>query len=360
MRRFGLLIAGFAVAGLSAPLALSLSISFARAEVPLNGYFIARAACPAVRSIRTGVNPGDITTEVDRAYTLFSKNRPAASHYLVQVSGANPERRWVAVSCGEHVVPADGSMVVAEGGGDTPLVGGSTGPAPVSPSGPTPGSMPAPSFVLAASWQPAFCETRPGKPECVSQVVDRFDATHFALHGLWPQPRGNDYCGVSSAERTADKAGRWDDLPAVDITAETRQELDRVMPGTQSNLHRHEYTKHGTCYPEGSAENYYLASLLLMQQLNASAVQELFASNIGATIDAEQIQAAFDAAFGPDAGQRVRISCANDGGRRVITELQISLRGTITEETRIEDLLANAGTANTGCASGVVDAVGLQ
>lgn len=356
MRRFGLLIAGLSLAGIS----VALSVGIARAEVPLNGYFIARAACPAVRSIRTGVNPGDIATEVDRAYTLFSKNKPAASHFLVQVAGANPERRWVAVSCGEHVVPADGSMVVAEGGGDTPPIGGSTGPAPVSPPVSPPSSMPAPSFVLAASWQPAFCETRPGKVECRNQTADRFDVTHFALHGLWPQPRGNDYCGVSSADKSADKAGRWDDLPAVDITAETRVELDRVMPGTQSNLQRHEYTKHGTCYPEGSAENYYLASLLLMQQLNASAVQELFASNIGATIDAGQIQAAFDEAFGPDAGRRVRISCTNDGGRRVITELQISLRGTITEETRIEDLLANAGAANTGCASGVVDAVGLQ
>src|SRR3546814_1497468 len=42
-------------------------------------------------------------------------------------------------------------------------------------------------FVLAVSWQPAFCETRPAKPECVTQDEDRFDASHFALHGLWPR-----------------------------------------------------------------------------------------------------------------------------------------------------------------------------
>src|SRR3546814_10932851 len=58
-------------------------------------------------------------------------------------------------------------------------------------------------FVLAVSWQPAFCETRPAKPECVTQDEDRFDASHFALHGLWPQPRGNVYCGVEPGLRAS-------------------------------------------------------------------------------------------------------------------------------------------------------------
>ena len=40
-------------------------------------------------------------------------------------------------------------------------------------------------MVLAVSWQPGFCETRPRLPECRSQKKSRYDATHFALHGLW-------------------------------------------------------------------------------------------------------------------------------------------------------------------------------
>ncbi|AXS41883.1 ribonuclease T [Breoghania sp. L-A4] len=320
------------------------------AEVPLNGYFIARAACPAVQSIRKGTNPGDVVTAVDHAYTLFAKNRPAASHYLILVEGAAPERRWVAVSCGEHVVPADGSQVVLNDG---------DAPDGDVPSG-QPSSTGAPAFVLAASWQPAFCETRPMKTECRNQTGDRFDASHFALHGLWPQPRGLDYCGVSARERADDKAGRWDALPALELSTQTRDQLDHVMPGTQSNLQRHEWTKHGSCYPGSSEDEYFRAALLLMEQLNASAVRELFANNIGATIDAEQIQAAFDAAFGANAGRRVRISCASDGGRRIITELQISLRGVISDETAMEDLFAEAATTQTGCSGGTVDPVGLQ
>ena len=42
-------------------------------------------------------------------------------------------------------------------------------------------------YVLAVNWQLAFCETRSRLPECRSQTEDRFDASHFTLHGLWPQ-----------------------------------------------------------------------------------------------------------------------------------------------------------------------------
>jgi ribonuclease T2 len=35
--------------------------------------------------------------------------------------------------------------------------------------------------VLAVSWQPAFCETRPRLPECRSQTADRFDASNFRI-----------------------------------------------------------------------------------------------------------------------------------------------------------------------------------
>ena len=39
-------------------------------------------------------------------------------------------------------------------------------------------------YALAISWQPAFCETLPRRRECREQTHDRFDASHFFLHGL--------------------------------------------------------------------------------------------------------------------------------------------------------------------------------
>ena len=48
-------------------------------------------------------------------------------------------------------------------------------------------SRTATKHVFAVAWQPGFCETQPDRRECRNQQQDRFDASHFALHGLWPQ-----------------------------------------------------------------------------------------------------------------------------------------------------------------------------
>ena len=50
-------------------------------------------------------------------------------------------------------------------------------------------------FVLALSWEPAFCETQPDVPECRSQTTGSLDARQFSLHGLWPP---DVYCDVDS------------------------------------------------------------------------------------------------------------------------------------------------------------------
>jgi len=123
-------------------------------------------------------------------------------------------------------------------------------------------------FILAASWQPAFCQTNQKKAECATQSGERYDATNFSLHGLWPMRQ--DYCGVPAEQKAADKDGQWTDLPAVDLTAETKTALDKAMPGTQSGLERHEWIKHGTC-TKMSADDYFATAIHLMGDLNASA-----------------------------------------------------------------------------------------
>ena len=212
-------------------------------------------------------------------------------------------------------------------------------------------------FVLAVSWQPAFCETRQELPECASQTDDRFDASHFTLHGLWPQPRDKAYCGVSADLRRLDEAGRWQALPAPAVSPETRAALDRVMPGSRSALDRHEWIKHGTCYGS-EPETYFGDSVRLLADLNRSAVRELFAAHIGKALAAREIRRAFDEAFGAGAGDRVHVGCRRAGARRLIVELTVSLAGPITPDRSLAALLQEAPVNFEGCRAGIVDRVG--
>jgi ribonuclease T2 len=211
-------------------------------------------------------------------------------------------------------------------------------------------------YVLAISWQPAFCETAPSRTECRTQTRDRFDAANFVLHGLWPQRM--DYCRLPDTPALRDD-DPWRTLPAPTLAENTRKTLEQAMPGSQSYLDRHQWVKHGSCYGT-DADTYFQHALFMLEAINASAVRDLFAENIGRRLTQKQIRAAFDTAFGRGAGQRVRISCEQDGNRYLITELTIGLTGAIRSPRDLPRLLQAARPTGGGCDAGIVDPVGLQ
>jgi ribonuclease T2 len=302
----------------------------------------ATGRCEAVQSIRTGANPGNIKLAPNQTYAVVGKNQVNESHYLVQVKGANPPERWVKKQCGQ--------LLSTMPGGNQP------------PAGNNNSSSSKKDYLLALSWQPAFCETKPNKTECQTQTADRFDATHLALHGLWPQPRTNIYCGVSQDLIELDKKNQWNDLPPINLSAATSQALAEKMPGFSSNLQLHEWYKHGTCY--GTApEQYFRDSIELQDQVNDSDVQKLFANSIGTELSATTIRASFDKSFGAGTGQKVAIECKRDidqGRVNLVTELQINLAGTIKPDVSIANLLTSGKTVSPGCTRGEIDRAGLN
>lgn len=330
----------------SSLLALLLLIPFthARADEPMRGNFTARQACPALQSIRKQTNPGNISLEPGRSYRLLARNKSDATHYRVVVDSAEPQQRWVTVDCG----------TVDTAGAPPPPSEPRRRDADVRP---TDGKL---SYVFAISWQAAFCEGLPDKVECRTQTDARYDATHFTLHGLWPQPRGNAYCGVDPQDIDADKSHRWEQLPATDLQPATRTALEKAMPGVASFLDRHEWTEHGSCFFEKSADAYFRREIALIEQINTSPVQKLFADNIGREIQTSDIRAAFDQGFGAGAGERVRVACKRDGNRRIIVEMTIGLRGDVVDNAPLAGLIAQASPTDAGCKSGIVDPVGLQ
>ena len=363
----------------------------------MSGRFVAEARCPALQSIKQKSNPGTVSTDPGRTYTLIGRNSDRATHYYIEFPGAEPQRRWVAIGCGRvetGAVTAQNSTEVktADGAKQTlpPRSSRTIGPeaersdgrgaladalsgagfsdvASANPrppentgaiTGRRPSSISAGQYILAASWHPAFCERRPNSRDC--RTTQRAsDTDGFALHGFWPQPRGNEYCGVSSDLVAADRNGPWRRLPAPRLSADTRRDLERVMPGAQSALERHEWLRHGTCYG-ADPERYFADAVGLIDALNGSAVASLFARSVGTRLTSGTIRSAFDDAFGGGAGRKVEIECADDDGRRIITELRIALGRSATSRTDLSRMIAAGLPRSHGCADGIVDAAGNQ
>ncbi len=212
-------------------------------------------------------------------------------------------------------------------------------------------------YILAVSWQPGFCETRPNRKECAGQTAERFDATHFSLHGLWPMKKS--YCGVAADIRARDKKGSWLDLPQLAMAEDTAARLLVAMPGAQSGLDRHQWLRSGTCQG-GTAQDYFALQLRYLDELNGSAVRTLFAGRIGQEVTESEIKQAFDTTFGTGAGDRVRMRCQKAGQRSVITGLTIGLSGDVSGGSGLSSLILAAGETDFKCDRGVVDAAGIQ
>ena len=317
---------------------------------PMEGCLLATQPCAASVSIREG-RAGNPQLKVGQSYRLVGANKAGdPSHYQVKIEGASPAARWVGLACGRLDPGCNGGPASA-----------TNVPAP----GAAPASMPAPApapkvgnvrvsddNLLALSWHPAFCELRPNRGECRGN-----EATALVLHGLWPQPRDNHYCDVSHSIEEADRNGRWSDLPAPKLTEATRRDLETVMPGTASNLDRHEYWKHGTCYG-GDAERYFADSIALVDQLNESAVGALFAGHIGDTLTLSQVRASFDDAFGKGAGRRVSLQCDDVNGRTLLMGIDINLAGEPGPGVTLADLIATAPSRRSYCQAGEIDPSG--
>ena len=321
-----------------------------RAATALDGYFIALESCEAFHSKNKRTNPGEIKTAVMMAYVVKGINKPSGDYLQIVVPDAPvTEERWVLASCGAHVVEAKKAAINKERF-DTVEAKPST-------------SRESTQNVLALSWQPAFCESKPNKAECQKLNKGRLPITEqqLSIHGLWAQPRNNVYCGVPKSIRALDKERRWNQLPEPVLSADTRKRLAVAMPGTASLLERHEWIKHGTCHRgDGGAEEYYADTLIVSKLINESVVADFLASKVGKKVSTQAIRDKFDEAFGANVGERVQFDCGNDQGRILLQELLIHLSGAIDEDANVGALMRAAKAVPLGCPEGVIDPAGLQ
>ncbi len=320
-------------------LGLSTSVQAKKAR----GCFKAVDACEAFQSFRKKTNPENAHLEVGGQYKILEKSKKNKA-YRIQLKGLKRSARWVKQSCGEVLQSCDSSRKVNN---NNTFIKKNQFTHKKNKKKRTKQA----EYLLALTWQPSFCETHSRKKECRTQTQNRYDATHWSLHGLWPQPRNNAYCGVSNIDKGIDRNKKWHLLEPLKLSQETATKLAFVMPAVASNLQRHEWIKHGTCYGT-DAETYYSDAINLTQQINDSIVGKLFTKGVGKKVSLKQVRQHFDKAFGKGAGSKVDMRCDRKGR---VSEIWINLKGKINKTTDIASLLENSVRAGSTCNIGVVD-----
>ncbi len=300
--------------------------------------FTATQACEATPSIHKPANPGNINLVVGEHYQILQGNKPTnAEWYLLRIDSANPANRWVKNDCGT----VNNSDIDKKVGGNN--VCGIANQAD--------------SYVFAVSWQPAFCEGKPDKPECATNDPTVYQASHFTLHGLWPNKVscGIDYgyCGD-----VRDKPANFCEYPQVNLSAAVRNQLGEVMPSVSvgSCLERHEWHKHGTCQT-GAPDQYFEEASNLVHQFNESGISTFMKNHINRQVSLEEFRAVLDSSLGNGASSHVKLGC-KDG---LLVDIYINLPADIKPDANLKQLISKAppATADKSCQKGFrIDPIG--
>jgi ribonuclease T2 len=175
---------------------------------------------------------------------------------------------------------------------------------------------------LVMTWGPSLCSASPTSPGCKSGQVDKMGRT-WILHGLWPQPAADQYCGVPKGLADRARDIRNSDLPPVDMGDGLRDSLQSMMSDA-SIMAPHEWYAHGTC--SGVTPEVFFGDAVTLTEEARAVLDPIFAEAEGGRIQLSEIQDKLNQEYGAGAGDRIRLSCRNVTGHgSVVYELHLSL-----------------------------------
>lgn len=213
-------------------------------------------------------------------------------------------------------------------------------------------------YLLALSWQPAFCETNRRKPECRAGA-DQLPSYEFSLHGLWPNQKscGTQY-GYCGSIKNSEKG--FCSLPPIPLSPPTQTALTQVMPSVAAGscLERHEWHKHGTCQTQWDADQYYQLSIRLTEEFNHPTLVAFIRDHYGTTVATADFYHAVDQAFGREASKRLRLGCKQEN----LVDVYVALPAVIAATEPLPRLIQDAEVVKHGnCGSRFrIDAVGYD
>jgi ribonuclease T2 len=215
-------------------------------------------------------------------------------------------------------------------------------PPAASTAQPAPNS---PSSLLVITWAPALCAVEKSASGCRSGRVDKH-GQNFLLHGLWPQPREQQYCGVPKHSK---------DRRPVDLPPDLQERLQAMMSDPKV-LAPHEWYAHGTCSGVTPTEYFGIAATLADQAIEV--LDPVFDGAAGGKLSARSVREAVDARLGNGSGARISLSCRDSPGRgAVVFEVRLSLPPVAQlrpDTPSLAEALAGAPAVAPGCGQGVV------
>jgi len=233
-----------------------------------NSDVIAVKSCEAYNNMKHTTNSSHIVLQPNQSYVSV---REYKGQNFIVIPDANPRQRWVDSSCLKVKKKPTHIRQIKQDDEKKSSV----------------------HNLLALSWHNAFCQTHQYKKECKRGFFDKFKKGYrdnrFVLHGLWPQPRDKQYCNVDRKYITMDKYKHWNKLPSLNLDKDVAEALKQVMPGVSSNLHKHEWYKHGTCYGK-DVNGYFKDAIRYTKAVNSSKVGIFFLNHTGKKVSLKQIR----------------------------------------------------------------------
>lgn len=287
--------------------------------ITVNGDFTATKPCPAYLSKNKKTNPGNVCLKPRKHYVVREINRITPQWFRIE----HPESaalRWVNANCGKahyqvepFEQPQHKSVCKTPGLAD--------------------------GYVLALSWQPAFCEThgfRAGKPECRQLQSGSYAANHFVLHGLWPNQT---QCGIHYGYCGVDFKAKHCQYSPLILNDAVVTNLKQLMPSFShgSCLERHEWYKHGSCQVL-SADDYFSLAIRLTKELNQTEFTRYIQQHIGTSVERARLREVFEYSFGERSAQKLFLGCRN--GRLV--DVFINLPVLIPSDATLSALIQQA------------------
>lgn len=291
-------------------------------SIPVSGNFTASATCPAFQSFRKETNPDNIQLISNRRYEALSINTKDWLWVQLRIPGASPPVRWVNKHCGTADFKLNGNTASNSNANNNNHQ--------TQNSCQTPNDFD--SYVLAATWQPGFCEHanyKGRKPECNAINSGEKTISHLTLHGLWPNKRS---CGINY--------GYCDSQATLNLSSATIKTISPWMPNFfyQNSFGEYQWKKHGACQNLND-DDYFLTAIDLVKKVNASPIGLYIKQNIGKTVSVSEFKNQLTQTLGTNAVNRIRLSCSKG---RYLTEVQLNLERDFNPDDNLVSQLEKA------------------